>query len=116
MHTLYLGPSWAVQSFETVTGDDVVKTNLAQELELTDYTSLALYACSNGDQIVLAQKFMSQHPELAPFRVVFVTANSLQDGHKTHGMSQVEFARHFLISNDPLNIVKSLEQDFYQFA
>jgi hypothetical protein len=115
MHTLYLGPSWAVQSFETFSGDnDTVKTNLAQELELTDYTSLAQYACSNLEQLQRAQNFISRHPELAPFRIVFVTANTLQDGYKTFGVSQVDFAKSFLISSDPAAIVKSLEQDFYQ--
>jgi hypothetical protein len=115
MHTLYCGPSWAVQSFETPTGDnDTVKTNLAQELELTDYTSLAQYACSNLEQLQRAQNFISQHPELAPFRIIFVTANTLQDGYKTLGVSRVDFAKSFLISNDPAVIVKSLEQDFYQ--
>jgi len=114
MHTLYLGPSWAVQSFETTHGlDDPVKTNLAQELELTNYTSLALYACSNLDQLQLAQEFMQQNPELAPFRIVFVMANSLQDGYKISGVSQVEFARAFLTSEDPIGITKTLEQQFY---
>jgi hypothetical protein len=115
MHTLYLGPSWAVQSFESTQGlDDPVKTNLAQELELLDYTSLALYANSNFDQLQEAKMFMQQHPELAPFRIVFVMANSLQDGHKISGMSQVEFARAFLASADPLVTVRTLEQQFYR--
>lgn len=115
MHTVYLGPSWAVQSFESVQGlDDPVKTNLAHELELTNYTSLALYACSNLDQLQLAQEFMQQHPELAPFRIVFVAANSLQDGHKISGVSQVDFARAFLTSEDPMRTVKILEQQFYR--
>ena len=115
MHTLYLGPSWAVQSFESTQGlDDPVKTNLAQELELTDYTSLALYAKTNYDQLRDAKEFMQQHPELAPFRMVWITANSLQDGHKTTRVSQIEFAKSFLVSNDPLGIVKTLEHEFYQ--
>ena len=115
MHTLYLGPSWAVQSFESIHGlDDPVKTNLAQELELSSYTSLALYAKSNLDQLHDAQEFMQQHPELAPFRIVFVVANSLDDGHKISGVSQVEFAREFLISTDPMGMVKRLEQQFYR--
>jgi len=115
MHTLYLGPSWAVQSFESTYGlDDPVKTNLAQELELSDYTSLALYANSNLDQLQDAEKFILQHPELAPFRIVFVMANSLQDGHKISGVSQVEFARAFLTSADPLVTVRTLEQQFYR--
>jgi hypothetical protein len=115
MHTLYLGPSWAVQSFESVHGlDDPVKTNLAQELELTNYTSLALYACSNLDQLQSAQEFMQQNSELAPFRIVFVTANSLQDAHKISGVSQVDFARAFLTSADPMRTVKILEQQFYR--
>jgi hypothetical protein len=114
MHTLYCGPSWAVQSFESGQGHDPVKTNLAQELQLTDYTSLALYACSNLDQLESAQEFKQQHPELAPFRIMFVTANSLQDGYKISGVSQVEFARAFLTSADPIGIVKTLEQQFYR--
>jgi hypothetical protein len=115
MHTLYLGPSWAVQSFESPGGEhDPVKTNLAQELGLTDYTSLALYANSNFDQLTLAQEFIQQHPELAPFRIVFVSANSLSYGHKIFNMSRVEFAKTFLQSNDPLDLVQSLEQQFYQ--
>ena len=115
MHTLYCGPSWAVQSFETPSGDnDTVNTNLAQELELTDYTSLAQCACSNWDQLHRTKEFMQQHPELAPFRIVFVTANTLQDGYETFGMSRVEFAKFFLLSTNPDNIVKSLEQNFYK--
>ena len=114
MHTLYLGPSWAVQSFESTHGlDDPVKTNLAQELELFDYTSLALYANSNLDQLQEAEAFMQQHPELAPFRIVFVMANSLQDGYKIAGVSQVDFARAFLTSEDPVGTIKTLEQQFY---
>jgi hypothetical protein len=115
MHTLYLGPSWAVQSFESTIGiDDPVKTNLAQELGLTDYTSLALYANSNFDQLALAREFIQRHPELAPFRIVFVSANTLSDGPDLFNLSQVEFAKTFLLSNDPLDMVQSLEQQFYQ--
>ena len=114
MHTLYCGPSWAVQSFESPQGDDPVKTNLAQELELTDYTSLALYANSNLDQLQEAEAFIQQHPELAPFRIVFVMANSLQDGYKITGVSQVDFSRSFLTSADPVGTVKTLEQQFYR--
>ena len=114
MHTLYCGPSWAVQSFESPQGDDPVKTNLAQELELTDYTSLALYANSNLDQLQEAEAFIQQHPELAPFRIVFVMANSLQDGYKITGVSQVDFSRAFLTSADPVGTVKTLEQQFYR--
>jgi hypothetical protein len=114
MHTLYLGSSWAVQSFETTTGvDDPVKINLAQELGLTDYTMLAGFSETNQNQLDKAQQFMQHNPELAPFRIVFVTANSLEDAYKTSSMSQVEFARDFLISEDPVNIVKDLEQQFY---
>jgi hypothetical protein len=115
MHTLYLGPSWAVQSFESPGGEhDPVKTNLAQELELKDYTSLALYASSNFDQLALAQEFIQQHPELAPFRIVFVSANTLSDGPDLFNLSQVDFAKTFLLSNDPLDMIQSLEQQFYQ--
>lgn len=115
MHTLYCGPSWAVQSFESTQGiDDIVKTNLAQELELTNYTSLALYSKSNNEQLQDAQEFMQQHTDLAPFRIIFVTANSLQDAHKTTGLSQIEFARLFLTSTEPMAIVKDLETKFYE--
>jgi len=115
MHTLYLGPSWAVQSFESTHGvDDPVKTNLAQELELNNYTSLALYAKSNLDQLHDAEEFMQHNPELAPFRIVFITANSLQDAHKISKISQADFARAFLTSADPIDIIKTLEQQFYR--
>ena len=114
MHTLYLGSSWAVQSFETSTGrDDPVKTNLAQELGLHNYTMLAGYSESNGTQLQKAQEFMKKHANLAPFRIVFVTANSLDDAHKISNTSQVEFAREFLTSKDPIDLVKNLEQQFY---
>jgi hypothetical protein len=115
MHTLYLGPSWAVQSFESPGGKhDPVKTNLAQELGLTGYTSLALYASNNFDQLSHARHFIQQHPELAPFRIVFVSANSLSHGYEIFNMSRVDFAKTFLLSNDPLDLVQSLEQQFYQ--
>ena len=115
MHTLYLGPSWAVQSFESTHGlDDPVKTNLAQELKLSNYTSLALYAHSNFDQFKIAQRFMQENPDLAPFRIVFVIANSLRDGPLNSRMSEVEWAKIFLVSNDPLDIVMSLEHEFYK--
>jgi hypothetical protein len=80
---------------------------------LLDYTSLALYANSNYDQLRVAQEFIQQHPELAPFRIVWVTANSLQDGHKITEKSQIDFARAFLTSADPIDIVKTLEHQFY---
>ena len=106
---------WAVQSYETTTGlEDPVKTNLAQELKLTNYTSLAQYAKSNLDQLMEAQSFIQQHPELAPFRIVFVTANSLRDGPVDSGLSEVEWAKTFLDSRDPLDIVMNLEQEFYK--
>jgi hypothetical protein len=115
MHTLYLGASWAVQSFESVSGiDDAIKTNLAQELDLNNYTFLAEYAKSNLDQIKRAQEFMAQHADLAPFRIVFVTGNSLDDGHKIEGISQIDFAKYFLTSDNPIGIIKGLEQDFNQ--
>jgi hypothetical protein len=114
VHTLYLGPSWAVQSFESTHGEDPVKTNLAQELGLTNYTSLALYAQSNLDQFKRAQQFMQQHAELAPFRIVFVIGNSLRDGPLDSVMSEVEWAKIFLVSRDPVDIAMSLEQEFYK--
>ena len=115
MHTLYLGPSWAVQSFETPAGTtDMVKTNLAQELGLTNYTSLAQYACSNFDQLDEAKSFMAQNLNLAPFRIIFITANSLQDGYKIHAMSQEHWAKKFLTHDDPIELIRSLEEIFYQ--
>jgi len=115
MHTLYLGPSWAVQSFESVYGiDDPVKTNLAQELRLTNSTSLAQYASSNLDQFKVAQNFMQQHPDQAPFRIVFVIGNSLRDGPLDSGMTEIEWAKTFLASDDPLDIIMTLEQEFYK--
>jgi hypothetical protein len=115
MHTLYVGASWAVQSFESISGvDDPVKTDLSRELGLVNYTFLAEYAKSNLDQLKCAQEFMAQNPELAPFRIVFVTGNSLDDGHKIAGTTQTEFAKYFLTSNDPIGIVKNLEQHFNQ--
>ena len=104
MHTLYLGPSWAVQSFESTHGlDDPVKTNLATELGLSNFSNLSLYAKSNYDQLADAELFMQQHPELAPFRIIMVTANSLQDAHKRKNISQIDFAKKFLTSDDPLD-------------
>jgi hypothetical protein len=115
MHTLYLGPSWAVQSFESPRGiDDFIKTNLAQELGLDNYTFLAAYANSNFDQLQQAQEFMQQHADLAPFRAVFLSANSLEDGHKIYNTSQIDFVKSFLTSNDPIDLVKELEHKFYQ--
>jgi hypothetical protein len=114
MHTLYLGPSWAVQSFESTFGDDPVRTNLAQELGLTNYTLLARYAHSNLDQLKIAQQFMQRHTKLAPFRIVLVVANSLRDGPLDSGMSEVEWAKIFLVSRDPVDIAMSLEQEFYK--
>ena len=115
MHTLYLGSSWALQSFESIYGfDDPVKTNLAQELELTNYTSFAESSETNQDQLQKAQNFMRQYPDLAPFRILFVTASSLDDAHEIFGTTEIGFAKLFLTSNDPMNMIKSLEQHFYQ--
>jgi hypothetical protein len=115
MHTLYLGPSWAVQSYESPIGKhDPVKINLAQELQLTNYTVLAQYANGNLDQIRLAETFMEEHPELAPFNIVFVVGNSLRDGYIYSGVSQIEWAKIFLTSKDPIDLVQSEEQRFYR--
>lgn len=113
MHTLYCGPSWGEQSFESVNGDDPIKTNLAKELGLTNYTSLALGANSSFDQLQRAKTFMRLHNELAPFRILFVTANSIQDGHKFENVSQIDFAKSFLSSSDPLAMVQDYEARFY---
>lgn len=113
MHTLYLGPSWAVQSYESLHGNDSVKTNLAKELRIPRCTLLARYAHSNFDQLKRAKSFMEKNSSLGPFRIVFITANSLQDGHLFYNLSQIEFAKMFLVSNDPLDMVKNLEHEFY---
>jgi hypothetical protein len=114
MHTLYLGPSWAVQSFETWQGNDPIKTNLAQELELVNYTNLARCGDSNMAQIDMAQEFMRDHPELAPFRAIFITSNSLQDSERLLNMHRVDFARHFITHDSVLNLVRDLELQFYR--
>ena len=114
MHTLYLGPSWAVQSFESWDGkEDLICTNLAQELKLTNYTQLAHYGDSNITQLNKAINFIDQHPELAPFRIVFVIGTTLDDGHLLEGVSREFFAINFLKSNDPIGIIHDLEQKFY---
>jgi hypothetical protein len=115
MHTLYLGPSWAVQSFESLSGiNDPVKTNLAKELRIPKCTLLARYAHSNFDQLECARHFMENNSYLDPFRLVFVTANALQDGDLYYNMSQIDFAKMFLRSQDPLDLIFSLEEKFYQ--
>jgi hypothetical protein len=116
MHTLYLGSSWAEQSYESVNGrNDPVKTNLAKELELVNYTSLAAQRGNSSlTQVEFAQEFMHQHPELAPFRIVFVTANTLDDGHDIFNISRVDFARKFLTTEDPIGLTQYLEEVFYQ--
>ena len=115
MHTLYLGSSWALQSFESIYGlDDPIKTNLAQELGLINYTSFAESSETNQDQLQKAQEFMHQHPEMAPFRIIFLTANSLDDAHKIHGITEIDFAKSFLTSDDPMHMIKLLEQHFCQ--
>jgi hypothetical protein len=116
MHTLYLGASWAEQSYESVNGrNDPVKTNLARELELVNYTSLAAQRGNSSlTQVEFAQEFMHQHPELAPFRIVFVTANTLDDGHNIFNISRVDFARKFLTTEDPIGLTQHLEELFYQ--
>ena len=115
MHTLYLGPSWAVQSYESVNGDnDPVKTNLAAELNLINFTSIAQFSNTNLDQLTTAIKFMGENPELAPFRIVFVLSNSLKDAPNYYNLSPEQFAYKFLVSNDPIEIVKDLEKVFYK--
>jgi hypothetical protein len=115
MHTLYLGPSWAVQSYESFSGDnDVVKTNLAQELGLSNFTQIANYGKSNLSQLTSAKKFIENHAELAPFNILFVMSESLTDGPKYYNLSREKFAYDFLTANDPITIIKNLETDFYQ--
>jgi hypothetical protein len=116
MHTLYLGASWAEQSYESVNGrNDPIKTNLVRELELANCTSLAHQRGNSSlTQVEFAQEFMHQHPELAPFRIVFVTANTLDDGHNVFNISRVEFARKFLLNEDPIGLTQHLEEVFYQ--
>jgi hypothetical protein len=115
MHTLYLGPSWAVQSYESNNGDDdPVKTNLALELGLTNYTQLANYNNTNMAQLSKAITFMDQHPNLAPFCLVFVLSSSLDDAPMFYNMSRENFAHKFLSSVDPISFIKNAEKLFYQ--
>jgi hypothetical protein len=113
MHTLYLGPSWAVQSFETLHGDDPIKTSLAQELGLKNFTSLAACGDSNMAQIDAAREFMASHPELAPFRAIFITSNSLQDSDCLVDIPRVDFAKQFITHDDVLHLIRDLELKFY---
>ena len=115
MHTLYLGPSWAVQSYESNNGDnDPIKTNLAQELKLTNYTLLADYSNTNIAQLNKAITFMDQHVELGPFCLVFVLSSSLHDAPVFYNLSDEKFAYKFLDSSDPISIIKDVEKLFYQ--
>jgi len=115
MHTLYLGPSWAVQSYESMNGDnDPSKTNLAQELKLNNYTQLANYNSTNMAQLNKAITFIDQHPELAPFCLVVVLSNSLDDAPMFYNLSREKFAHKFLSSVDPISIIKDTERLFYQ--
>jgi hypothetical protein len=114
MHTLYLGPSWAVQSYESFNGEDLVKTNLAQELNLTNFTQLANYGNSNMRQLNKAIEFIKSNPKLAPFRILFVVSESLGDASYHYKLSQKEFVYDFLKSDDPVGVIKDLEQHFYK--
>ena len=115
MHTLYLGPSWAVQSYESFSGnDDVVKTNLAQELGLSNFTQIAKYGKSNLSQLISAKKFMEDNANLAPFNILFVMSESLSNGPAHYNLSAEKFAHDFLTSDDPIAIIKNLEIDFYR--
>jgi len=115
MHTLYLGPSWAVQSFESFNGDDdLIKTNLAKELGLSNFTQIADCNTSNLQQLTRAVKFMEENPNLAPFQILFVMAGSLTDGYYYYNLSPEDFAYKFLKSDDPIGIVKNLECIFYE--
>jgi len=111
---LYLGPSWAVQSYESWNGDtDTIKTNLAQELRLENYTQLANYSESNMRQLNRAIEFMQQHPELAPFRLLFVMSSSLHDAPVLRSGTREEFAMVFLRSKNPIDLLQDLERGFY---
>lgn len=114
MHTLYLGPSWAVQSFETPMGEDLERTNLAEQLQLSTYTNLARCGDNNFEQLLMAREFMAANQHLGPFRAVFVTANSLSYGHILYQTSRAEFVRYFLTHHDVVSVVKDLETKFYQ--
>lgn len=114
MHTLYLGPSWAVQSYESFNGDDLVRTNLASELGLKNYTQLADYGNSNSRQLDKALNFMRTNAHLGPFRILVVTSESLSDGHEKFNMTRENFALEFLLSDDPLTLIKDLEIKFYE--
>ena len=114
MHTLYLGPSWAVQSYESLHGDDdPVKTNLAAELKLTNFTSIARPNNTNLNQLTAAIKFMDENPELAPFRILFVLSTSFDDAPGYYALSREQFANKFLVSTDPIGLIKDLEKIFY---
>jgi hypothetical protein len=115
MHTLYLGSSWAVQSYESFNGDnDSIKTNLAQELKLTNYTQLASYGSTNIAQLNKAITFIKQHPGLGPFRLVSVLAESLNNAPMFYNLTREQFAHKFLTSPDPISIIKDVEICFYQ--
>lgn len=112
MRTLYLGPSWAVQSFDPPQGNDNVTTNLAQELNLMSCVDLARCGDSNMSQLKMAQEFLAAEP--GPARAIFITANSLQDSEELLGIDRVDFAKHFLAHNDSAAVIKDLERSFYQ--
>ena len=115
MHTLYLGPSWAVQSYESLYGyDDPVKTNLAKELNFNNYTQLAHYGDSNLTQLNKAKKFISDNIDLGPFRIFFVVNTSLDDSAEFYKTNLADFAKTFLLSTIPLTLVKELEILFYK--
>jgi hypothetical protein len=114
MHTLYLGPSWAVQSFETPMGEDLERTNLAEQLQLSTYTNLARCGENNFQQLHMAREFMAANPDLAPYRAVFVTANSITHGHILYDTVPDEFVRYFLTHSDVVSVVQDLETKFYQ--
>jgi hypothetical protein len=112
MHTLYLGPSWAVQSFETPLGNDAVKTNLAKELNLQNYVDLSRCGDSNMNQLSMAKQFLQENQ--GPARAVFITSNSLQDSETLLDTPIEDFARYFMCQSDPVAVIKTVETKFYQ--
>jgi len=114
MHTLYLGPSWAVQSFETPMGQDLERTNLAEQLDLKNFSNLAACGENNFQQLYMAKTFMAENRRLGPFRAVFVTAQSLNYGHILYQTTKDEFVKYFLTHHDVVSVVKDVETKFYK--
>ena len=115
MHTLYLGPSWAVQSYESYRGDtDLIKTNLAQELDFKNFTQIANYNNTNHQQLDLAEDFIQKNSNLGPFRIFLVMCDDLVDAYKQFNTTPEEFAQVFLTDSSPKAILKKLQGSVFQ--